>query len=271
MGEGRVRNENHLKPHTLSGKTTQAEGLQNDNGKVPLHAHSASTGVPNLTVEQEIQNPVGPLQGPARLRWGSGPPVSLRVWVREESPLAPFSLPARHGSSHRPWLRRVPALERPQVPSGPSLLEAKRRTSQPLLASRSERIFCAWRKPWARALATPAACEGDAQGRGRVAAAPRRRRKARRGHSHGRRRVSGGSAGSGGEGLPRPAEAPGSRPPEAPVRAGADPRQPLRPPSKDCPSQFQPHTRAWLWRGQSPRLSVRLCVFQLHILSSLRG
>lgn len=47
MGEGRDRNENHLKQHTLNGKTPQAEGLQNDNGKVPLHAHS--TGAPNLT------------------------------------------------------------------------------------------------------------------------------------------------------------------------------------------------------------------------------
>lgn len=197
--------------------------------------------------------------------------MSLRVWVRKESPLAPFSLPARHGSGHRPWLRRLPAPERPQVPSGPSLAEAKRGTSQPLPASVSERIFCARPTPWARALATPAACECDAQGRRRVAAATRRRRKARRGHSHSRRRVSGGSAGSGGEGLPRPAEAPGSRPPAAPVSAGADHRQPLRPPSKDCPGQFQPHTRAWLWRGQSPRVSVRLCIFQLHIVSALRG
>lgn len=194
--------------------------------------------------------------------------MSLRVWVRKESPLAPFSLPARHGSGHRPWLHRLPAPERPQVPSGPSLAEAKRGTSQPLPASVSERIFCARPTPWARALATPAACECDAQGRRRVAAATRRRRKARRGHSHGRRRVSGGSAGSGGEGLPRPAEAPGSRPPAAPVSAGADHRQPLRPPSKDCPGQFQPHTRGVAVARPEP---TRVCpVVHLSVANSER-
>lgn len=53
------------------------------------------------------------------------------------------------------------------MPGGPSLAEAKRRTSQPLPASRFERVFREWPNPWAPVLATPAACEWPRRGAGR--------------------------------------------------------------------------------------------------------
>ncbi|XP_074172903.1 uncharacterized protein LOC141567890 [Rhinolophus sinicus] len=239
------------------GKTPSAKRLQHDNGKVSLHVHSASTGAPNLPVEPEIRDPVGPLRGPpvraggqarlCRLASGRGrtlhwlgSPSQLGVEAATGHGLAESPLPrGRRCPVAHPWRKRNAEL------ANPSQRPASRGSSP------------SGRTPGPRCSPLPRPVSGRAEARA-GSGSSRALGKAWRGHDHGRRRVSGGSAGSGGEGLPRPAKAQGSRPPAVPVRAGADHWQPVRLPSSDgALVSFSPVA----WRDQSPRVSVWLCIF----------
>lgn len=229
MGRGRIVFHTRL---CLSGKKPSAKRLQDDNGKVPLHAHSASTGAPNLPVELEIRDPVGPLRGPPvraggqarlcrlasgrgrRLHW-LGSPSQLGVEAATGHGLAESPLPrGRRCPVAHPWRKRNAEL------ANPSQRPASRGSS------------ASGRSPGPRCSPLPRPVGGRAEARA-GSGSSRAPGKAWRGHDHGRRRVSGGSAGTGGEGLPRPAKAQGSRPPAAPVGAGADHWQPVRLPSSD--------------------------------------
>lgn len=84
--EGGKEEENRLPQPTLSGKTLPAEGVVDNNGKVPLQAHRAGTGAPpppSRRWQQEIRDPVGSLRGPHPFALGVWP-SSVTVSVREE-------------------------------------------------------------------------------------------------------------------------------------------------------------------------------------------
>lgn len=88
------------------------------------------------------------------------------------------------------------------MPSGPSPAGAKRGASGALRRPVPRGSPARGGGPRVRALSLPAACGRGARG---AVVAPSSKRKARRSHGRGCRRVSGGSAGSGREGLPLPA------------------------------------------------------------------
>ena len=152
----------------------------------------------------------------------------------KEAALASFSLPARQGVSHQPWPHRVPAPQLPQVRSCSPLAAAK-------LAKPSQRPA---------PQGSPACGGAPAPGSSPL---PQTVGSTRRG-AGGRRSAATvtAAAGSraearaqGGRGCRAQRRPKGSRPPEAPVSAGADPRQPLHEPSKDGPWSLSARTRAW--------------------------
>lgn len=120
----------------LSGKTLPAEDLEDDNGKVLLHAHSDSTGTPSLPVaagdpgSSWSSSRFPPVRGGGRAlqcRCESGRGRKLR-WLRFPSQLA-VAAAADHGPAKAPPSPlQFPAPERPQVPTGPSLAGEERPT-----------------------------------------------------------------------------------------------------------------------------------------------
>lgn len=248
MGEGRKRKkENPLPRQTLfKREDTFRGGSLGRQRKVPLRAHSASTGVPNLLV---AAGGLGCSWSPPRV-----PPVGAggrALHCRCESGRG-RRLPDSVLPPSSPW-RQTPAMAPPSprsraaagaewpIPSG-SDAELADPSQRP--APRGSLVRGA-EALGPRSSPLGAACGRGAQGRGRAPAAPRRRRKARLGHGHGRRRVSGGSAGSGGEGLPRPARprAPSSQRRRALLEQISGGRCAFQ--ARMTPGQFELRTHAW--------------------------
>nr|XP_023478935.1 uncharacterized protein LOC111768972 [Equus caballus] len=225
-----------------------AEGLQDDNGKVPLHAQSAGAGAPNCRWQQEIRDPVGPLRGfrPPALAVG---PSRVAASLGEEGGSAGSVLPP---SSPWPWPRQVSAPERPQVPSGRSPERVKRGARRPIPSPAPGGSPAGGRVPSVRR-PLPAACGRGAQGRGR-AAAPGRRRKARHRLGHGRRRAQAEARAPEGRGR-RARRGPGLR---APARPSVQQRSPGGRRARQAPmapGQLQRPPRAW-W-GEAVPTRVR--------------
>lgn len=200
-----------------------------------------------------------PSEGPARPRWGSGPPLSLRVWERKEAPGlgSPSQLAVAVDAGHGTAKSAFPSGRRCRV-AHPE--RERRGAGRPLPASSSEGVFGAWPRPlgpgappwrglWARRAGARAG-GGSSQAQAEGAARPRSRPPPGLGRKRGLGR--GGAA--------APGEAQGSWLTAAPVVAGADLRRPLRLPGKDGP---------WSVSAPNPRVSVCRCAFHLHTLSAL--
>ncbi|XP_058412495.1 collagen alpha-1(I) chain-like [Diceros bicornis minor] len=240
-GEGGEEGESSPTPD-LKREDAPAEGLQDDNGQVPRHAHGASAGAPNLPV---AAGDPGSSWSPPRVPPAPGGGRALqgrrecgregrRPWLRSPSQLAGATAPPS------PRSRAAAGAEWP-VPGG-----SETRAGRPLPACGSRR--------GSGTAAGPAPPPRGLRARRAGAAAAGRRRKARHGHGHGRRRGAGGSAGSGGEGRPRPARprAPG---PGGARRSGAEPRRPRRAQARMAAGQVRPRPRAW-WGEAVP---TRVC------------
>ena len=178
---------------------------------------------------------MGLLQGPAR-RWALRVgPSRVAASLGSEGGCTGFLLPPSSPRSEPPAVA-PPSPSSPAAAGAELLTPCGCETSQTLPASCSARVPGVWRGPCVRELTTPADSGFNAQGR---------RRKAQHGHGHCCRWVSAEARALGGRGCRAQRRPKGSRPPEAPVSAGADPRQPLHEPSKDGPWSLSARTRAW--------------------------
>lgn len=209
-----------------------------------------------------------PSEGPARPRWGSGPPLSLRVWERKEAPGlgSPSQLAGAVNAGHGTAKSAFPSGRRCRV----SHPERERRGAgqpPPWFQLRGG-LWCVAEAPGpgSSPLARPVgAARRGAGGRRQLPGAGGRRGSATVTAAAGSRRKLGLGMG----GAAAPGEAQGSWLTAAPVVAGADLRRPLSLPGKDGPWSVSAPNPREVGRGRSPRVSVCRCAFHLHTLSAL--